>query len=155
VATLNLALIIQCLSRNFTYPIRCFRVLPWVRVRQVEGHWSLSRTFRFPVPFSPPSTSVITGFVLRRYSSRCPSTSWRSIYTHDNLGMTFRTLVPPSRKGRLRINGIKRQVTISLLPFSEEMLSSRNDFTASAYVKQNSAPFECIVVTWPMNVRMG
>jgi hypothetical protein len=45
--TLNLALIIQCLSWNniffffnFTYPLRC------VRVPQVEYHWSKSRYWR-------------------------------------------------------------------------------------------------------------
>jgi hypothetical protein len=38
--TINLALIIQCLSRflflNFTYPLRCVCVLPVVRVPQVD-----------------------------------------------------------------------------------------------------------------------
>jgi hypothetical protein len=53
--TLNLALIIQCLARkniyiyiyiyivcsfNFTYPLRCLRVPPGVRVPQVEYHCS-------------------------------------------------------------------------------------------------------------------
>jgi hypothetical protein len=42
--TLNLTLIIQCLSQNnnffnCTYPVRCFRVPPGVRVPRVEGHW--------------------------------------------------------------------------------------------------------------------
>jgi hypothetical protein len=45
--TLNLALITQCLSRNnifvkFTCPVRYFRVPPWVRVPQVEYHWSIA-----------------------------------------------------------------------------------------------------------------
>jgi hypothetical protein len=41
----NLALIIQCLSRyilclQFYVPVRCFRVLPRLRIPQIEDHCS-------------------------------------------------------------------------------------------------------------------
>jgi hypothetical protein len=43
---------IQCLSRFFfffTYPVRCFRVPPWIRVPQAENHCSRAISQNSPV----------------------------------------------------------------------------------------------------------
>jgi hypothetical protein len=60
---LNLALIIQCLSRNniyffnFTYPLRCLRVPPGVHVPQVEYHWPRESRLRAGQPKTYSSIS--------------------------------------------------------------------------------------------------
>jgi hypothetical protein len=74
--TLNLALIIRCLSRtfffNFTFPLRSFRLIPGVRVPHVEDRCSIKYgIISVSQPYRPPRSVTVLTLLYFSYTVYC------------------------------------------------------------------------------------